>query len=258
MDNNLENLQKSLRALKLVVVILALGWLGTLGWLLSGNVPLPDVIKTERIDIVEADGRPAMVLANSQRPIAATLDGKPVMEGQEEERRGMPSIIFFDGKGDEVGGVLMGSIETEDGFMAGRHISLDANNQDQTVVMAHYQDENGSSSGIRISDRPAQHMFESYEALGLEPGATREELSAAIMSIPEAERQARLRELFGAQRAWFGSTRSGDASLVLKDADGRNRVVIEAPAEGAPSITLLDASGAPLLVLPASDNSNGN
>ena len=65
-----------------------------------GDYP-PAELAVERLEILEADGSPAIVLANGQRPIAGTIDGRQTMQGQEEERRGVPSITFFDGKGDE-------------------------------------------------------------------------------------------------------------------------------------------------------------
>lgn len=212
----------------------------------------PDVLTVERLEIVEPDGSPALVLANSQRPAVATIDGHVLMDGQEEERRGFPSIIFFDGQGDEVGGMLFGVRETPGGYQAVRHLSLDANDHDQTVVLAHYQDPEGSTSGLRISDRPARSLLDSLAQLGLSAGASREQLQAAIEQLPEDGREARLRELYGTDRAFFGSTHSGEASLTLRDGEGRLRIVIEAPREGEPSIRILDAEGAVALRLPTS------
>ena len=63
------------------------------------------------------------------------MDGQVIFPSSEEERRGLPSMIFFDGHGDEVGGMLMGVRETPDGYSATRHISLDAYKQDRTVQL---------------------------------------------------------------------------------------------------------------------------
>lgn len=241
-----------MKRLQWVVAVLALAWVTTMVWLLveRGN---PAVLSVERLEIVEPDGKPAMVFANSQRPIAATLDGKVIMQGQEEERKGIPSIIFFDGKGDEVGGILMGVTETEDGFYATRHLSLDGYKQDQTVVLSHYQNPNGSQSGLIVSDRPSSHMAKAYERLGIEMGATRQELRAAIEALPDEVRRQQLRELFGTQRAFLGSTFDDTATLVLRDGEGRRRVVIEVPRDGDPSLVILDEAGEPVTRLPALD-----
>ena len=184
-------LRVQLTRLKASVIGLAAIWLATLAVMAFRSSSIPPVLSVERLEIVEPDGTPALVIANSQRPIAATVDGQVVMEGQEEERRGIPSIIFFDGKGDEVGGMLFGVRETADGFRATRHFSFDANDQDQTVVLAHYQDPGGSTSGLTISNRPTHSQLDAFTQLGLERGATREQLNAAIAAIPEAERGTR-------------------------------------------------------------------
>ena len=78
-------------------------------------------------------------------------------------------------------------------------------------------------------------------------------MRAAAEALPEARREARLRELFGgAPRAFVGSTFSGEASLMLRDGEGRPRVVIEAPDEGDPAIRILDEEGTTVLRLPES------
>ncbi len=244
-------IQRELKILRAGVAILALLWFGTTVWLLARTPTIPSVIAVERLEILEPDGTPALVVANSQRPAVATLDGQVVMEGQEGERMGVPSIIFFDGKGDEVGGLLFGVRETSNGYSAVRHLSLDGYKQDQTVVLAHYQDPGGSRSGLTISDRPDHSIFDAQVALGLDPGASRDELTAAIGAISPELRRMRLRELFGTTRASFGTGRDGGASVVLMDGEGRSRIVIVAPQEGGASIQILDEHGETVLRLPS-------
>ncbi len=241
--------RRQLTLLWSAIAILTLALSAAVTWIATASAPA--VLTAERLEIVEPDGSLAMVLANSQRPAAATIDGEVLMEGQEEERRGIPSIIFFDGKGDEVGGMLFGVRETPGGYQAMRHFSLDAHEQDQTVVLMHYQSPNGSQSGLRVSDRPVHSMPEALAQLGLSVGASREQLQAAMEALPEDGRQARLRELFGGTpRAFLGSTPAGEATLTLRDGEGRPRIVIEAPGDGDPAIRILDEEGATVLRLP--------
>lgn len=250
--SDIGRLRRQMTLLWAAVAVLALALSGAVIRIATTTSSSPDVLTVERLEIVEPDGSPALVLANSQRPAVATIDGHLLMEGQEEERRGVPSIIFFDGKGDEVGGMLFGVREAPGGYFAVRHLSLDANDQDQTVVLAHYQDPEGSTSGLRIADRPAHSLLDSLAQLGLSAGASREQLHAAMEQLPEDGREARRRELFGTDRAFFGSARSGEAVLTLRDGEGRQRIVIEAPSDGEPSIRILDAEGAVVLRLPES------
>ena len=64
-------------------------------------------------------------------------------------------------------------------------------------------------------------------------------------------RDARLRELFGVQRLFLGSTRTRSASLVLRDGQGRARIVIDVPEDGEPNIQILDEAGGSVLRLPS-------
>jgi hypothetical protein len=249
-DSRLGLLQRQLKYQRVAMLALAVVWLITITWLVVRTPRLPAVLSVERLEILEPDGKPALVLANSQRPIAATIDGQAIMAGQEEERRGIPSIIFFDGKGDEVGGMLFGVRESSNGYSVTRHLSLDGYKQDQTVVLSHYQDPRGSTSGVTISDRPERSQLDTFRQLGLQPGASREQLTRAIQAIPEDQRASRRRELFGTTRAFFGSVRSGEARLELRDGQGRVRIVLDAPETGEPSIRILDDKGQVALRLP--------
>ena len=114
-----DRLRRQMTFLWAAVAVLALALSGAVIRVATTTPVAPDVLTVERLEIVEPDGSPALVLANSQRPAVATVDGHVLMEGQEEERRGVPSIIFFDGKGDEVGGMLFGVRETPGGYLRG-------------------------------------------------------------------------------------------------------------------------------------------
>ena len=248
--DSLQKLRRQVALLWAGLVLVAVAWIGTELRRTGRGGQVPPVLRVERLEVVEPTGELAIVLANSERPAVATVDGQQLMAGQEEERRGRPSIIFFDGQGDEVGGMLFGTVETEDGYSAARHFSLDAYEQDQTVVLHHYQSPAGSSSGLTVSDRPPISIAESLAELGLALGASRDELNAAVAAMPEEGREARLRELFGTARAFVGSGPDGAASLMLRDGEGRPRIVIEAPASGEAAIRILDEAGEPVLRLP--------
>jgi hypothetical protein len=251
-DFGIDELRKEVTRLRRAVAGLGLVLAISICWFLWRAPSLPAVLSVERLDIVEPDGSLAFVLANSRRPAGATMNGQTLLAGQEEERRGVPSFIFFDGKGDEVGGFTLGVRTSAEGFSATRHLSLDGYKQDQTVVLAHYQDAQGSSAGLRISDRPLDRsMVEALATLGLEPGPSRTELEAAIRAVPEDVRAERLRDLFGVQRLFVGSDRDRNASLVLRDGAGRPRILLTAPAKGTPSIQVLDETGEPVLTLPS-------
>lgn len=59
-----------------------------------------------------------------------------------------------------------------------------------------------------------------------------------------------LRRLFGVNPVFPGSSDRGEATLVLKDAEGRPRVVLGVPAEGDPYLEVRDEEGRTLAELP--------
>lgn len=237
------DLSQQIKLLKMMMFVLLVGWVISTVWLANRTPNLPPVLVAERLDIVEPDGQKSFVLANSQRPGVGLINGKELMADQDKERRGTPSFIFFNGKGDEVGGLIVGDVKDKDGIVTSRHLSLDAYQQDQTVVLEHNQDNSGSSSGVIISDRPNFSLVESMHRLGLEQGASRDQLTEAINKIPEDQRRERLQDVFGASRAYFGTKQDGSARLELRDALGRLRIVIETPKSGEASIRLFDEQG---------------
>lgn len=153
--------------------------------------------------------------------------------------------------------MLFRNEETEEGFSAVRHLSLDGYKQDQTVVLHHYQDPGGASSGLRVTDRPRDRtILEAMAELGLEPGHAREELNEAIEAIPEEEREERLRELFGARRLYLGSSRDDQATITLRDGREQPRIILGVPEEGEPFIRILDEEGETVLELPGDTGSS--
>lgn len=251
MNERIRTLERRVTRLTVAVGVLGVAVLGAGIALLvtSGNGPGSE-LAVERLDIVEPDGQLALALSNSQRVPVATMDGHVLLADQDEERN-TPAIIFFDGRGDEVGGLMFGVEQTDDGFSAVRHFSLDGYNQDQTVVLFHYQDPEGAGSGLRISDRPeGLSVLDAFAALGLEPGVTRAELDSAIDALPEENREERLRELFGVSRISLASDRENTARLQIRDGSGRPRIRIEVPEEGDPSIAILDEAGEVVSALP--------
>lgn len=51
-------------------------------------------------------------------------------------------------------------------------------------------------------------------------------------------------------RVFLGSSDRDEATLVLKDADGRPRIVLGVPGDGDPYVRILDESGEPVEELP--------
>ena len=192
-------------------------------------------ITVERINIVEADGTLKMVLSNSARQAPAIIDGRELMP----DRTRPPGLIFFNDRGDEMGGL------TYDGGHAtsGIGLTLDQYQQDQTVALMQ-QDWPGDDgtraglSGMKVWDRPATSLADALDAY-----------QAAMAIEDEDEKNAALTELqssgaIGTDRLFVARDVSGDAALALRDAAGVTRLVVSVSPEGDARIDFLDGTGA--------------
>jgi hypothetical protein len=244
-------LERRVARLTAAAIGLALLWAGTVLWTVIRNPRIPPVLAVERLEIREPDGELAFALANSARPSVGIMGGEVIMADQAEERR-HPNFIFFDGNGDEVGGLMLRTTEGPDGPAVARFMTFDAHDQQETLVLGYTRNARGTTtSGLRIIDHPSGvSLLGALAKLGLEPGFTRAELEEAVAGIPAGERQSRIRELRGITRAVLGSTREGDVALTLHDGDGRPRIVLEVPLHGEAAIRVLDGDGETMLRLP--------
>jgi hypothetical protein len=68
-EQRIGTLQRQLAFQRRIAFFLTLLWLASLAWI-TVRTGIPPVLAVERLEIVEPDGKPAFVLANSQRPIA--------------------------------------------------------------------------------------------------------------------------------------------------------------------------------------------
>src|SRR5262245_4966782 len=193
-----------------------------------------EVIDVERLNVVEADGRLALVIAN-----AARLPN-PIIGGQERQTgRTGPGLVFFNGKGDECGGLVYTSREKDGRYAAGAHLSFDQYKNDQVVYLSYQDDGANRSSGFYVVDQPthpdSEERVRMVAALDRATGAEKERLQRQM-------REARARGAFGAQRVFVGSE-DRTAMVRLRDTAGRNRVRISVDAANVARMEFLDEGG---------------
>lgn len=198
-------------------------------------------IDVERINVVEADGRYALVLANQARMPGVVMDGR-----ERGAREGTNGILFFNGEGDESGGLTHSSVRTPDGFRAFGHLSMDRFEGDQVVAL-NYQERPGYyGAGLRISDMPVGGSKEWFLA------------GDSIDTLPEGEREAArlaLRRRFMAEGKWeinrvFVGQEQGVAGMRIHDRAGRTRIRIAVDSLDVPRLEFLDATGTVVQTLP--------
>jgi hypothetical protein len=192
-------------------------------------------IDVERINIVEPDGRIALVLANKER-----LPG-PVMDGKTYERVGLksPGILFYNHEGNESGGLRTASSETNGKYVAGAGLAFDKYNRDEVIGMR-YNEENGNRTvAFRILDQPDAAPAEQKSNF---------ERSKTMPAGPE--RDALRRQAVANQRVLIGTSSDKAAAVTLFDGNGRPRIRLSVTVNGEAKLEFLDAAGKPQQVLP--------
>jgi hypothetical protein len=198
-------------------------------------------IDAERINILQPDGKLALVLANDQRLPGPIVGGREIKSG-----RRAAGILFFNGKGDESGGLTYASREKDAAYEAGGHFSFDQYNNDQVVFLS-YQD-NGKSrgTGLYVVDRPVKptvaDLLEMRRAIEVATGEERTRLERQM-------REAKERGDFGTQRVFVGSA-DRTAMGRLRDTAGRDRIRLVVDSENVARIEILDEKGAVVHSIP--------
>src|SRR3984893_18287301 len=185
----MDNMQKRVRVLE-AFAVLSLLVLGVLAFTAFAQTrQKDDELTVERLNVGEKNGQLVAVIANTDRMPDPTVGGKTF----KTERP--PGIIFYNGIGDECGGLVFGAATGEnaragDKYGAYGGFSLDQYKQSQAIGLI-YNDHSGSREvGLKVWDRPetAQSEFiERGEAIrkmpeGPEKQAARKTLSAANFS----------------------------------------------------------------------------
>jgi hypothetical protein len=163
------------------------------------------VFEAERVDIVETDGTVRLVISNTARA------PDPVCDGQTFQRDGgnPAGLIFYNEEGDECGGLVYRGKRVDEGYAAGAAVLFDQFKQDQVLGIMH-EDANGRRrAGLWVWDR----RDEPFPATG------------------------------GATRLFIGKTVDGNASVELRDAEGRVRLRLSVTGDGTAGLEFLDTSG---------------
>lgn len=192
-------------------------------------------IDVEQINVIEADGRRALVIANSQRLPGGVVRGREIIR----HRPSTPRILFYNAEETEAGGLIYRSEERPDGYSAFGSFTFDQYNQDQVVQLLYRDDGGRRSAGLNVVDRPAGvHIGDQVErtlALQRATGAARDSIQREVDA-------AAARGEFGAQRLFVGS-RDRTVSVRLNDTRGRERVRIFVDSMDVARMEFVDSNG---------------
>ncbi|HVF66972.1 MAG TPA: hypothetical protein VM914_04890 [Pyrinomonadaceae bacterium] len=187
-------------------------------------------IDVERINVVEKDGKLRMVISNRERQTPVVVDGKTLPQAGGRSA----GIIFFNEKGDEVGGLTFRGDAGEGQYSS---LTFDKFRGDQTIAFQHL--ENGSGdyfAGLTLNDvnTPTAELVAKMDAVKKLPDE-----AARKAAVEEMRRRGELM----ATRLTVGRGRDKSALISLGDAKGKTRIRISVAADGTPGIDFLDEAG---------------
>ncbi len=195
-----------------------------------------DRIQVHRIDVVEPDGTPRLVLSDRAEYPGSFFHGKEIARPDRSDSAGM---LFINNEGTEDGGLIYGGTRVDGKPSSFGHLSFDQYDQDQTLVLGTELSPDGSrTAGIALNDAPQKpitpEMYREAERIKAMPhGPARKTAWTAFMKkFPSLRKRASLER-----------KNDGSVGLTLRDQEGNPRLQISLDVHGQPTIQLLDAQG---------------
>jgi hypothetical protein len=132
-------LRRELRLLRAYAVVssFVLAGLSVAAFRQAGSPQQFGEITVERLNVVDANGTLRLVISNKERMHPGVLDGKTI-----DRPRPVAGLLFFNDRGDEVGGLTFTGQELDGRPQANAGIMFDQFRQDQTIGFS-YSERNG-------------------------------------------------------------------------------------------------------------------
>jgi hypothetical protein len=193
-----------------------------------------DQLTVHRINLVEPDGTPRLILSDRAEFPGMFMRGK---EYPRPDRRDLAGLLFMNDEASEMGGLVWSGLKDKDGKVQNHaHLSFDQYEQDQIFVIDSGREDQDKFSAIRIGERGDYPIQQTVDA------------GSQINKLPQEQQDAEWKKFFAthtadADRIYLGRSPDKSASLRIKDEQGRNRIIIRADAVGNPVIQFLDEDG---------------
>ena len=242
------NTQKRLRILEAYAVVsfVAFGVLAVSAF--TETKQKFDELTVERLNVAEKNGQLVAVLANRDRM------PDPITNGKTFKTERPPGMIFYNGEGDECGGLVFGAssgarARAGDRYGAYGGFSLDQYQQSQAIGLI-YNDHSGVREvGLKVWDRPETPQSEQVEkGEAIRKMADGPDKQAARKSLNEAN--------FSPTRIFVGKSKEREAKVTLYDAKGNPRINMMVDASGVPRLDFLDETGKVTYSLPGNAKAN--
>lgn len=162
-----------------------------------------DQITVHRINVVEPDGTPRMIISDRSAFPGMIVQGK-----EKPYKRPFAGVIFYNDEGTETGGLVFGGHKNAQGEVVDSGVSLSFDkygSPQQIVQLAGIDDAHDRFSGLAVNGFSDSGMH--------------------------------------SRRLWVGRDSSDTASVALMDENGRKRIVLQVLKNGSASIQFLDDHG---------------
>lgn len=185
-------------------------------------------IDVGRINVREPDGTIRMIISNAAQAPGIIIKNKE----HPHPSRQSAGMIFFNREGTENGGLIFDGEAGPDGAAhSNGSLTFDRYEQDQVVQMFAQQDGANKTAGFNVFDRPDKRMDFA--------------LLDQVSKLPADQRRAFYEKagIIGHKRMFIGRDADGSARVVLRDGEGRARLLMAVSDSGAARIDFLDANG---------------
>jgi hypothetical protein len=196
-----------------------------------------DEINVHRINIIEPDGKPRVIISDRARMAGLYWGGKEYRHPTRDEG----GFLFFNDDGTEVGGMTFSNRQRGDNYAASSSLLFDQFHQDQTLGFM-YGEENGKRmAGMRVWDRPDQPLLPVIELSDKLAKATTDEERAGIRA--QIQEIAKSWGDHPAPERFFAGKMLDDSVVKLNDKQGRPRLLLKVNGAGSASVEFLDETG---------------
>ena len=249
MTNNFDNITKQIRFLTVYAIVLTI-FLSIALFLIfrmeskSENLTVEE-LTTKRINIVEPNGQPRLILSNKEKSPENLNHGKPF---------GIPGgnragLIFYDDEATECGGLVFSGRKDSSGkYFASGHFSFDQYNQNQVLYLQYLDDNGDRKTGLYVDDWHNSPPFPEFRRTYKE-----------TEKLPNGpERDAKLKQLLEpvngdpafAHRVFIGKDADKSALINLADKKGKTRMQLIVDSTGEAKINFLNELGKVVYSLP--------
>jgi hypothetical protein len=204
-----------------------------------------DVIDAHRINILHPDGTLALAIAGQGGLPGPTFEGREYPQEYSGGRTTASGMIFFNERGDEVGGLSYQGQLRGDGYRASGGITFDQFRQDQVVSLQYSDDGVRRSAGVNVWDRSTEiglaEILDVVDARARATGAARDSIERVI--------EGWAAQGLATHRVFLGS-QNKTAVLQMRDTRSRPRIRMYVDSADVARLEFLDSAGVVVRSLP--------